>query len=134
MRKMILVFLLMSMCVVPNDAALAKFDGSAPLLCAPIEVIECEAAGKCFNGTPESVNIPQFFKINFQDKVLSATGKEGRKTPIKHVEHNQGKLIMQGGEAGRGLTMVISEETGKMSATMSEDRVGFIIFGACMAL
>ncbi len=134
MRKINLVFLLMSMCVVPYGTALAKFDGSAPLLCAPIEVIECEAAGKCFNGTPESVNIPQFFKINFQDKMLSATEKGGRKTPIKHLEHNKGILIMQGGEAGRGWTVVISEQTGKMSATISEDRVGFIIFGACMVL
>ncbi len=52
----------------------------------------------------------------------------------KEDEHNPGNLIMQGGEAGRGWTLVISEETGKMSATISEDRVGFVIFGACTPL
>jgi hypothetical protein len=30
--------------------------------------------------------------------------------------------------------MVISEETGKMSGTVSEDEVGFVIFGACTPL
>jgi len=37
---------------------------------------------------------------------------------------------MHGGQGGRGWSLVISEETGKMSATISEDQVGFVIFGA----
>jgi hypothetical protein len=39
-------------------------------------------------------------------------------------------MVLQGSENGRGWTMVISEETGKVSATVSDDQVGFVIFGA----
>lgn len=39
-----------------------------------------------------------------------------------------------GGQGGRGWTAVISEATGKLSATISEDGMAFIIFGACTAL
>ena len=47
---------------------------------------------------------------------------------IKSIEHIDGKMIMQGSENGRGWTIVISEKTGKMSATISDDQVGFVVF------
>lgn len=48
-----------------------------------------------------------------------------------NVELNDGRLIMQGAENGRGWTLVISEKTGEMSATVSDDKVGFVVFGTC---
>jgi hypothetical protein len=51
-------------------------------------------------------------------------------TKIKNFEHTNGNMLLQGSENGRGWTMVISEETGKVSATVSDDQVGFVIFGA----
>ena len=53
---------------------------------------------------------------------------------IKSIEHIDGKMIMQGSENGRGWTIVVSEKTGKMSATISDDQVGFVIFGASTTL
>ena len=105
-----------------------------PLLCVPIEIVECEAAGKCVNTTAEGVNLPQFIKVNFKEKTLSAAQEGGPTTPIKHVEREDGRMIMHGGQNGRGWSVVISEETGKMSATVTEDQVGFVIFGACTPL
>lgn len=134
MRKLKAISVAIGICMAPYQIAAATFDGSVPLLCAPIEIIECEVEGKWFSGTAESVNIPQFFKINIKKKMISAADESGRKTPIKHLEHNNGRIIMHGGQDGRGWTMVISEETGKMSATVSEDQVGFVIFGACTPL
>lgn len=117
-----------------HNIAFAKFDGSVPLLCVPIEIVECEAGGKCYDGTAEDVNLPQFIRINFKDKTLSAVGEPGRTAPINHFERNNGRLILHGGQNGRGWTAIISEETGRLSATISEERLGFIIFGACTAL
>jgi len=115
-------------------AAEGKYDGSVPLLCVPIEGIECEVAGKCLAGTAESVNLPQFLRVDVQNKKISAADKSGRETAIRYLERANGRLIMQGVQGGRGWTMVISEETGKMSGTVSEDEVGFVIFGACTPL
>jgi len=135
MRKLTAMSLAIAIGLVPfQTTAAAKFDGSVPLLCAPIEVVECDAGGKCYDGTAESVNIPQFIKINFKERILTDAEEGGRTAPIKHFERDNGRLIMHGGQGGRGWTAVISEETGKMSATISEERVGFILFGACTPL
>jgi hypothetical protein len=116
----------------PLSIAAAQFDGSVPLLCAVIQIVECEAGGDCYPVQPEVANIPRFLKINFKKKTISATEETGRKgvTQIKNIDHVNGNMILQGSENGRGWTMVISEDTGKMSATVSDDQVGFVVFGA----
>ncbi|MGH7846359.1 MAG: hypothetical protein ACREQW_14475 [Candidatus Binatia bacterium] len=114
--------------------ARANFDGSVALLCVPIEITDCEAGGKCNNSTVEEANLPQFIKVNFRDKTLASVGEPSRTTPIIHLDRESGKLILHGGQKGRGWTMIISEATGKMSAAISEERAAFIIFGACAPL
>jgi hypothetical protein len=52
---------------------------------------------------------------------------------MNHKREN-GKLILQGIEDGRGWSLVIVEETGKMSATIAGDQVGFVVFGNCTTL
>jgi len=134
MRKLKALGLTVGICLAPYLAAAAPYDGSMPLLCAPIEITECVATGSCLRATAEGANIPQFFKIDFAKKMISATQDSSKNAPIKNLERGDGKMIMHGGQGGRGWTMVISEETGKMSATVSEDQFGFIIFGACTPL
>ena len=133
MKKIKLMGLaLLCLIVTPLSIAAAQFDGSTPLLCAVIQVVECGAGGDCYPVQPEIANIPRFLKINFKNKTISTTEESGRKdtSRIKNIERAKGNLILQGSENGRGWTMVISEETGKMSATVSDDQVGFVVFGA----
>ena len=40
-------------------------------------------------------------------------------------------MLLQGAEGDRGWTVVIHEDTGKMSGTVSADGEGFVIFGQC---
>lgn len=89
----------------------------------------------------ESANIPQFFRIDFQEKMLIAIGKDGmaRSTHIERLEHVDGKLILlQGAEDGLegvrdglGWSMATSEDMGRFVLAGSGDQVGFVIFGAC---
>lgn len=120
----------------PYSLAAAAYDGSVPLLCAVIEVFDCQGAGDCRRGTADSVNLPQFLKIDFKEKTLSTTeAGEGKKiTPIKNFERVEGNMILQGVEGGRPWSLVIATETGKVSATVSDDQVGFVVFGACTPL
>lgn len=53
---------------------------------------------------------------------------------IKNFARIDGGIIMQGVQADCGWTIRISEETGKMSASVAGGQVGFILFGACTAL
>lgn len=122
------------LCVAPYAAAAAgKYDGSAPLLCAVTDVHECAADAGCKRVTADSVNLPQFLRVDVKaGKVHSEAA--GRASPFKTVQHLDGALLLQGSENERGWTMMISETTGKMSATIAAAEEGFVVFGACTLL
>jgi 6-phosphogluconate dehydrogenase len=131
---------LMIICMFSLPAMAGDFDGSKPLICAVMDLVECQPGGKCQQVTAEDVGIPHFLKINFKEKQISATHADGskRSTAIENFEKIDGKLIIQGAEDGIegvrdgvGWSLAISEETGKTVLTASGDAVGFVIFGAC---
>jgi hypothetical protein len=118
----------------PHQAAAAgKYDGSVPLLCVPLAVTECGAEGECQKGTPRSVNLPQFFRVDLKAMTIRAV-EESRESPIKTVDRVNGNLILQGVQGQRGWTLIISEEVGQMSATIGAPAEGYIIFGSCTPL
>ena len=137
MRKLIVMGLaVMCIFVVPFSGMAGDFDGSQPLLCATIKAVECGPEGECFHGMAESVNLPQFFKIDFMKKMITATTQavDKRTSSIKNMERFDGKLILQGMGDELAWSMAISGETGKMVITASGEQVGFIVFGACTPL
>jgi hypothetical protein len=118
------------------------FDGSKALLCALMDFVECQPGGKCQPVTAEELGLPQFIRINFQEKKISGSqsGGSGKGTAIERLEEIDGKLIIQGAEDGVenvrdgvGWSLAIAEETGKLVLTASGDEVGFVVFGACIA-
>jgi hypothetical protein len=134
------ILILVLVVFVPGLVVAGDFDGSKPFLCAVIEAIECLPGEGCNNGTPESVNLPRFFKINVSKKSITEVGgsQGGEATKIERVEHIDGKLFIEGAEEGLkdvsdglGWTMAINEESGEMVLTAAGDRVGFVVFGAC---
>ncbi len=133
MRTLIFTSLVICFLMMPYQLAAGQFDGSVPLLCAVVRVIDCGVEGDCEQITPEIANIPQFLRIDFKKKEITATKESGRKekSEIKTLERVEGRIIMQGTGGSRGWTMVISEDTGKMSATASDEQSGFVVFGAC---
>lgn len=137
-KPVILTFLII--CMVSPAVMAGDFDGSKPLLCAVIEVIECSPGGGCQKVKAQDIDIPRFLRINFEKKTISGRLASGevRATMIEHMEHVDGKLILQGAEDrrqdvrdGLGWSMGISEETGDVVLTASGDQVGFVVFGAC---
>ena len=121
-------------------AAAGDFDGSKELLCAIMNLVECQPGGKCQQVTAEEVGIPNFLRIDFKKKQISATFADGNKksSTIENFEKIDGKAIIQGAEDGiegvrdgLGWSLAIAEDTGKMVLTASGDAVGFVMFGAC---
>ena len=127
-------------CMFSVPAAAGNFDGSKDLLCAVMDIIECVPGGKCQEATAEEVGIPNFLRINFNEKKLSATFADGSQkiSPIVNLEKIDGKVILQGAEDGiegvrdgLGWSLAIDENNGKMVLTASGDAVAFVMFGAC---
>ncbi len=125
---------LLCIIVTPLSIAAADFDGSKPLLCATIETFECGSGIECQRGTAQSINLPQFLKIDFKEKKISGTRESGEvlTTKIENMERSDGKLVLQGTQNNKGWNMLINEGTGKMTITASDDQVGFVVFGACI--
>ncbi len=117
----------------PLTSTAGDFDGSKPLICAVMEDFDCIPGDECLSGTAESMNIPQFLKIDFKEKVITGKGGDGkvRSTTVKNMERVDGKMILQGIQNGKAWSMVITEATGKMTITAADDQVGFVVFGAC---
>ncbi|MGD9034627.1 MAG: hypothetical protein PVH02_18305 [Desulfobacteraceae bacterium] len=132
--KLLLVTLIIIFCL-PSQVLAGDFDGSKPLLCAIIEIYDCGAEGECEKATPEEVDAPRFFKIDFEQKRISGTLETGQKrtTQIIGMERVDGKLILQGVDQGTGWSAVIREANGKVTLSGTGDQVVFAVFGACIA-
>jgi hypothetical protein len=120
MMKTLKLFTLMicSFSLLASYAFASSLDGSEPLLCSIIDVVECSSDRECING-PQAED-------------------DSRVTKIQMVTHIDGKLLLQGAEHGFegeddavGWTMSIDEDDGRMIFSASREKAGFIIFGAC---
>jgi hypothetical protein len=109
------------------------FDGSGPVICAVIETHECGPDENCLKGTAESINVPQFFRVNFKDRLISSIrpGGEVQTSAIQRMERADGMLILQGVQNGRAWSATISEANGKFVLTASGDQEAFVVFGTC---
>jgi len=141
MKMSILALAIVCAAAIPVSAG--DFDGSKPLLCSVISITECTPDGGCGGMTLQNAGLPQFLRVDFQARSVTAAGP-GDGTPpsaIERMERVDGKLILQGAEDGFegvrdgvGWTTAISEETGRAILTASGEEVAFVVFGACMPL
>ena len=133
-RKAVLCSVLgLALVLTPWVAPAADFDGSRPLLIALIDVIECRPGGECEKVTPQQAGLPRFLEIDIAKKEISEIGEaqEERRTAIQNVTREDGVLILQGAQNGRGWSLTITEATGEAVATVSDPVSGFVLFGAC---
>ena len=118
-------------CLLTASAAGAgDFDGSKALICAPVEVNECVAGGKCLEGTPREVGTPAFLRIDFANQVI--VGPQ-RTTPFRYTEKSEGQLLLLGTELGFAWTVALDQDTGDLAATLVDRNGVFVMFGSCMA-
>ncbi|MGA9575108.1 MAG: hypothetical protein WBS20_14310 [Lysobacterales bacterium] len=121
--------------VLPATASADDFDGSKPLTCASIFSAECNAASQeCITGAPWMINFPVFIEIDFKAKKASTTKlhENTRVSPISQVSTlKSGHTAIQGIDNDFIWSMVIAQETGSMTLSISGEDTGYIVFGAC---
>jgi hypothetical protein len=135
-----LTFAALSVYILPFNVQAGSFDGSKNLLCAPQLAIECGPDGNCEQAMATSVNLPNFFAIDFSGKALSAVTESDQKrtSKFKSMEFLDNKLFLQGADDGvegvrDGLawSMSISQDSGRMVITAAGGNEAFVVFGAC---
>jgi hypothetical protein len=116
-----------------NTAMADVFDGSKDLVCATLQISECDFDSGCEKKTYLQADFPAFLNVEFGSKRIVALvgGEKGRTTAIEGVGSKDGKTILQGAENGRAWSMVINQASGDMTATIADIGATFSIFGAC---
>jgi|SRR5215813_2652679 len=126
------LLLTVAVILVPVPArAQQAYDGSKPMLCSLSYVMECDDNGQCERQTPEAKALPRFVRVDAAKRSLSAADG-ARSVEIKSVSNGQGRLVIQGGDGGRGWSATIAEKTGLMAVAVVDDDATFSVFGACM--
>ena len=131
MRALLASCALAGMALVPWTAVAAPLDGSAPMLCAVHQVLDCEA-DNCERTSAEEAQVPPFVRIDVQRRVLSSVDG-ARTSPITQTNRTNGRLMIQGMQNQRVWGAVINEQTGLMWATVGEDDGAIVLSGACIA-
>ena len=124
-------------------AIAADFDGSETLLCSFAQVVECDLGSECHDVTSESVDAPDFVKLDFRRKKITAisAGVESAPDDIDNVLDLASYVVVQGvqgGAEGAADTLAwsasINHETGLIVVTAAGENAGFVVFGACTAI
>lgn len=131
MEKMIRLPLATLMCTLGSAAVAGDFDGSRPLICAPVQAMECHVGEGCEAGIPEDVGAPAFMRIDFAKKAV--VGPK-RTSPIRALEKDDQQILLQGTELGLAWSMAINVGDGKLTTTFSSRDGAFVLFGACTPL
>jgi hypothetical protein len=112
-------------------ARASGFDGSQDLLCAPSDVAQCDASANCERVSVSDVDLPPFLRIQFGKKRLASLATPERVTQIENIRKVDGLTILQGAENGRAWSIVIDQESGRMSGSIADSDGAFAVFGAC---
>jgi len=121
----------------------AEFDGSETLLCSFAKVVECVSGSECQQVTNDSVDAPEFVKLDFRRKqvVAISAGVETEPDDIDFVINLANYVVaqaVQGGAEGAADSLAwsatISHATGQMVVAAAGENAGFIIYGACTAI
>jgi hypothetical protein len=105
------------------------FDGSQPFLCAVQTVMECDMSGQCERHIDTDQTGITFVRIDVTKGIIMAGPT--RTSAVRGVTRLDGRLILQGGENGRGFSANIDEETGRLAAAVVDNDHTFSLFGAC---
>lgn len=107
--------------------------GAERLLCVTIEITACSEESPCEAVSPEELNVPRFLKVDLAQRLLSTTEASGenRQTRIEHLRREDGLIVLQGMERARAFSIMISEASGKLTASVAREDLGVVVFGAC---
>ena len=114
-----------------GPASAGDFDGSKLLICALVEAIDCTAGEECIKGLPDDVGAPNFMRIDFAQKAVIGPKQT---SPILFMDKSDEQILLHGKELGYGWTLVLDQESGKLTATLVNREGAFVLFGSCTPL
>lgn len=130
MRLHILFAAVLLAAVVARTAGADPLGDTVPLVCVPVSVAECDATATCAEATLEDVGLPPGWRVDFAAKRVSALGAD-RSSPLQLVDVGEVVIVLQGGQNGRGWSVVIDRASGRMSLAVADAEGAFVLSGHC---
>lgn len=130
LRIILAITVVLGLGLAPAPAPAAPLDGSVPILCAVTEAHDCVAKGGC-EWNPVSQG-DTFWRVNLQQQVVSSLDG-ARTSPIGKVQRENGLLLLQGVQNARVWGLVVDEQTGSLSVTITDADGALVASGACTA-
>jgi hypothetical protein len=125
----------LSLLTIALAAPLARAEGidaTKPVQCALAQAAECDPMAQCSPVTPEQIELPGAWRVDFAAKQLVSTDGQ-RTSPISAVDALDAVVVLQGHQNGRGWTMVIERATGHLAASIADLEGVFVLAGGCTA-
>ena len=127
-------YLFMSVVTLTASAAFAdNVTDVNRILCSATKVVVCFESSDCVDMLPWEANVPQFIIFDEKKMTISTTkaSEENRSTPIRFLQREEGTIVLQGIEQERAFSVVIDEEFGLLTGSVSRDGVSVSVFGSC---
>jgi len=130
LKRILFVPLLLILSSAYCPAASTATEGD--LLCAITEVIECNSVGDCQALSANDAGLPDFVSVDLvAGKVREATTVSIRETSFKVNSKVDGMTILSGVDGRRGWSAVLSEGNTRLTASISDEKAGFVVFAIC---
>ncbi len=134
MNRIPSLLLILGVAWLPLAATAGPFDGSKTLICSLDDTVDCEDDDNyCNLGDAANVNLPGLVRVNFKKKRIEPLGaaSDTEGASIRNVEQENGRLIVQGAQNGRGWSLVITGDKGAATVAVAGGAHGFLVFGSC---
>jgi hypothetical protein len=123
-----------ALCVFSTATLAGEHMGDKDILCAVTNTVSCDPVGDCIKGPATVHNLPVFLRFQPGKKLIeeAKAGGERRSSKIASVGGDDETLVMLGADVKSGWSATINKATGSLTATVSVDGEGYLIFGSCL--
>lgn len=129
-KHLALVAVAVSLGAASSPASAGDFDGSQGLICTIESVAECDSDALCATVSAADIDLPDSIGVDFKGSRLRSPDGQ-RTSPIGATDVSDAALIAQGNQNGRGWSLAIDRETGRLSATIAETAGAIVLAGSC---
>jgi hypothetical protein len=114
-------------------AAALPSDGEQ-YVCSLTKAVECDSNLNCGPPAPQ-LPPPTFLHVDLDNNritLLAPAERRGETTQIRAMERDGERLILNGIEAGRSWSMILSESDGSTTITVNFGDAAYVVFGQCI--
>jgi hypothetical protein len=123
-------FLSIAVASLATVAAAEDFDGSKPMVCAPLQGHDCLPDQQSCKPLEPRLEKVKDFGFDIEKKQVWSPYRSTN-LPIEHISNNAESLVMQGTTLQLVWSGIIHRTTGRMTVAIADREGAYVVFGQC---